>query len=147
MLLTVMSALLLIQTAPSLDRPGIVLILSGDTAFVTPTGSIDREGTVRRADLVEIYPLGSGGWEIVRRDSTLEFDCAAERIRFLGGHDFDVEGLSRRRQEGSAEWAPIPDDYPPVAFLHALTCGEEDLSSGSHDSLEHELPRLRERIG
>lgn len=147
MLLTVISALLLIQTAPSLDRPGIVLILSGDTAFVTPTGSIDREGTVRRADLVEIYPLGAEGWEIVRRDSTLEFDCAAERIRFLGGHDFDVEGLSRRRQEGSAEWAPILDDYPPVAILHALTCGEEDLSSGSHDSLEHELPRLRERIG
>lgn len=146
MLLAVISALL-IQTAPSLDRPGIVLILSGDTAFVTPTGSIGREGTVRRADLVEIYPLGSEGWEIVRRDTTLEFDCAAERIRFLGGHDFDVEGLSRRRHEGSAEWAPIPDDYPPIAVLHALTCGEEDLNSVSHDSLEHELPRLRERNG
>lgn len=146
MLLTVISALL-IQTAPSLDRPGIVLILSGDTAFVTPTESIGREGTVRRADLVEIYPLGSEGWEIVRRDSTLEFDCAAERIRYLGGDDFDGEGLSRRRQEGSAEWVPIPDDYPPVAVLHALTCGEVDLSSVSHDSLEQELPRLRARIG
>ena len=146
MLLTVLSALL-IQTAPSLDRPGIVLILSGDTAFVTPTGSIGREGTVRRADLVEIYPLGSEGWEIVRRDTTLEFDCAAERIRFLGSHDFDVEGLSRRSQEGSAEWAPIPDDYPPVAVLRAVTCGEKDLSSVSHGSLEHELPRLRGRIG
>lgn len=146
MLLTVISALL-IQTAPSLDRPGIVLILSGDTAFVTPTGSISREGTVRRAELVEIYRLGPESWEIVRRDSTIEFDCAAKRIRFLGGNDFDVEGRSRRSHEGSAEWAPIPDDYPPVAVLHALTCGEEDLSSVSHDSLEHELPRLRERIG
>ena len=146
MLLTVISALL-IQTAPSLDRPGIVLILSGDTAFVTPTGSIGREGTVRRADLVEIYPLASEGWEIVRRDTTLEFDCSAKRIRFLGGDDFDGEGLSRRRQEGSAEWVAIPDDYPPVAVLNALTCGEDDLSSVSHDSLEQELPRLRERIG
>lgn len=143
MLLTVISALL-IQTAPSLDRPGIVL--SGDTAFVTPTGSIGREGTVRRADLVEIYPLGLKRWEIVRRDSTIEFDCAAERIRFLGGSDFDVEGRSRHRQEGSAEWAPIPDDYPPVAALQALTCGEEDLGPVSHASLEEQLPRLREAI-
>lgn len=146
MLLIVISALL-IQTAPSLDRPGIVLILSGDTAFVTPTGSIGREGTVRRADLVEIYPLGSEDWEIVRRDSTLEFDCAAGRVRFLGGYDFDVEGRIRRRQEGSTDWAPIPDDYPPVAILRSLTCGDEDLGSVSQDSLEHELPRLRDRIG
>ncbi|PZN98431.1 MAG: hypothetical protein DCF29_20670 [Alphaproteobacteria bacterium] len=146
MLLTFISALL-IQTAPSLDGPGIVLILSGDTAFVTPTGSISREGAVRQADLVEIYSLGSESWEIVRRDSTLEFDCPAQRIRFLGGNDFDVEGRSRRNHKSSVEWSAIPDDYPPVTVLHALTCGDEDLSSVSHDSLENELPRLRERIG
>ena len=146
MLLTFISALL-IQIAPSLDRPGIVLILSGDTAFVTPTASISREGTMRQADLVEIYSLGSESWEIVRRDSTLEFDCATERVRFLGGNDFDGEGRSRRHHESSLEWSAIPDDYPPVTVLHALTCGEEDLSSVSHDSLERELPRLRERIG
>lgn len=145
MLLTFILALL-IQNAPSLDRPGIVLILSGDTAFVTPTGSISREGTVRRAELVAIYSLASESWEIVRRDSMLEFDCVAGRVRILGGYDVDGEDRSRGRQESAGEWAPIPSDYPPVAILHALTCGEEDLSSVSHESLEHELPRLRDRI-
>lgn len=146
MLLYLLTALAL-QTPPSLDTPGIVLMLSSDTAFVTPTSSIGREGNVRSATMVHIYPLGSEGWETVRQDADLEIDCEGRRVRLTGGRDLDACG---RIKPGNApetlDWYPLPDDYPPMAALYAVTCSDVDLATVSHDSLEAELPRLRARL-
>jgi len=135
------------QAVPSLDTPGIVLILNGDTAFVTPTNSVGREGAVRSASLVQIYPLGSEGWETVRQDAELEIDCEGRRIRVTGGRNLDAQG---RIKPGHApeplDWHPLPDDYPPMAMLHAVTCSDVDLATISFESLEAELPRLRARL-
>jgi len=147
MLSKMVFAALLSQAAPSLNTPGIILVLSSDTAFVTPTHTIGREGTIRRADLVEIYPLGSEQWEIVRRDTALAFECSSGRFRVLSVSEYDADGGLRRSDEpDSEEWSTLPDFYPPITMLQALACGEEDLSAAAHHSLERELSRLRERL-
>lgn len=146
MLLSLLMALWF-QTAPSLDTPGIVLILASDTAFVSPTRSIGREGAIRSATMVQIYPLGPEGWETVRQDTDLEIDCEGRRFRGIRGLSADVEGRVRSSKELEPEgWEPLPDDYPPLAMLHAVTCSDIDLSTVSLASLEAELPRLRSRL-
>lgn len=146
MLLHLLVALSL-QTTPSLDTPGIVLMLSSDTAYVTPTNSMGREGNVRSATLVLIYPLGSEGWETVRQDADFEIDCEGRRIRLTGGRDLDARGrIKPSNAPESSDWYPLPDDHPPMAMLHAVTCSDVDLATVSHESLEAELPRLRARL-
>ena len=147
MLVALLMALSL-QTAPSLDTPGmILLIMGGDTVFMTPTSSIDRAGNVRSATLVQIYPLGSEGWETVRQDTDLEIDCEGRRIRMIGGRNVDAGGLIRSSNApASSAWEPLPEDFPPIALLHAVTCSDVDLATVSVASLEAELPRLRARL-
>ena len=145
MLLSLLLALWF-QTTTSLDTPGIVLVLSSDTAFVTPTESIGREGVIRAATLVQIYPLRSESWETVRLDSDLEIDCEARRFRMVARRSLDAEGRIRSSEGEPAEWEPLPDGYPPLTLLHALTCGDTDLSVVDLDSLEAELPRLRAQL-
>ncbi len=140
-------AILWFQTAPSLDTPGVVLILSGDTVFVTPTNSIGRAGDIRTATFIEIFPLGPEGWEEVRRDNDVEIDCKEGRIRSFGGRASDAEGRIRSTYAAeSREWEPIGEDYPPLAVLRAVTCSDIDLAAVSFESLEAELPRLRARL-
>jgi hypothetical protein len=146
MLLSLLVALSF-QTAPSLATPGIVLILSSDTAFVAPTNSIGREGNVRSATLVQIFPLGSEGWETVRQDIDLEIDCEGRRVRMIGSRSLDAAGQAIPGDvPESTDWEPLPDDYPPMATLHAVTCSDLDLSTVSSADLEAELPRLRARL-
>ena len=146
MLLSLLVALSF-QTAPSLATPGMVLILSGDTAFVTPTHSIGREGNVRSATLVQIFPLGSEDWETVRQDIDLEIDCEGRRIRMIGSRDIDAAGqIKSGDTPESTDWEPLPDTYPPMAMLHVVTCSDVDLSTVSLADLEAELPRLRARL-
>lgn len=143
MLLSLLVALSF-QAAPSLATPGIVLILSSDTAFVTPTNSVGREGNVRPATLVQIFPLGSEGWETVRQDIDLEIDCEGRRIRMIRSRVLDATGqIKSGDAPESTDWEALPDDYPPMAILHAVTCSEVDLSTVSSADLEAELPRLR----
>jgi hypothetical protein len=146
MLLSLLAALSF-QTAPSLNAPGIILILGSDTAFVTPTDSIGREGNVRSATLVQIFPLGSEGWETVRQDTDLEIDCEGRRIRMIAVRELAADGgITPGDAPETSDWTPLPDDYPPMAMLHALTCSEADLSTVSSANLEAELPRLRVRL-
>ena len=133
-----------VQSAPSLDEPGIVLLRSGDTVFLSPTKSIDRAGPIRRATLVEIYPTAVEGWEVVRRDSVVELNCAEERIRILATQDFDDRDIKRGSpQPAPGEWSQLdPLDFPRAVLL-LTTCSDADLDSMSYDRLEDELPRLR----
>ena len=133
-----------VQSAPSLDGPGIVLIRSDDTVFVAPTKSIDREGAIRRATLVEVYPAAVEGWEVVRRDSVVELNCAEERIRILATQDFDGRDAKRGSpQPAPGAWVQLnPLDFPR-AILFSMTCSDANLDGISYESLEDELPRLR----
>lgn len=136
-----------VQTAASLDRPGIILISSGDAVFLTPTQSIEREGSIRQATLVEIYPPAPEGQESVRRDSVVEVDCAAARFRVVQTQEFDDHGRKRaspRQKPGG--WAYVYDADTPQVMLHFYTCSDADLTSLSYASLAAELPRLRARM-
>lgn len=143
MLLSLLIALS-VQTAPSLDTPGIVLTVSERTAYLAPTNSIDREGAIRRATLVEIYPAAVEGWEIVRRDSVVELDCGEGRIRVLSIQDFDATDRKRSSpQPRPGGWDQLdPADFPR-SILFSMTCGDDDLSPLSYESLADELRRLR----
>ena len=134
------------QFAPSLDVPGIILLRSGDTIYLSPTKSIDREGPIRRATLVEINLAAAGSWEIMRRDSVVELNCAEERIRILATQDF---GHGDNRQ-GSPQPAPggwtalDPTDFPR-GIMSIITCSDANLDVISHKSLEGEVHRLRRK--
>ena len=132
------------QSAPSLDVPGIILLGSGDTYYLSPTKSIDRAGSVRRATLVEIYPAAVEGWEIIRRDSVLELNCAEERFRILAAQDFGDGDIKRGSpQPAPSGWAPLDRTDFPRAILFSMTCSDVNLNVISYESLEDELPRLR----
>ncbi|HYC68662.1 hypothetical protein [Brevundimonas sp.] len=133
-----------VQTAPSLETPGIILTRSGDTVFLAPTKSIGRDGAIRGAVLVEIYPAALEEWETVRRDSIVQMDCAASRIRVLAAQAFDGRDLKRGSpQPGPGEWARLnPADFPR-AILFSMTCSDADLGGISYANLADEIPRLR----
>jgi hypothetical protein len=135
-----------VQTAPSLEARGIILMVSGRTAYLTPTDSIERKGAIRRATLVEVYPAAVEGWEIVRRDSIVELDCASERIRVLQTQDFDDDDRKRASPlQGGGRWAPLDQGDFPRRILLSMTCSDTNLVIFSHDSLAAEIRRLRAR--
>lgn len=135
-----------VQTAPSLDTRGIILMVSGRTAYLTPTDSIERKGAIRRATLVEVYPAPVRGWEIVRRDSIVELDCARERIRVLQTQDFDDDDRKRASpRQGRGGWAPLDQGDFPRRILLSMTCSDTNLGGLSHESLAAEVRRLRAR--
>lgn len=146
MLVTLLLALS-VQTAPSLDTRFMILMVVGRTAYLTPTDSMDREGTIRRATLVEVYPAAVEGWEIVRRDSSVELDCDTGRIRVLQTQDFDDEGRKRGSPLlGTGKWAQIDQGDDPRRVLLSMTCSNANLGALSYKSLAAELPRLRARL-
>lgn len=136
-----------VQTAPSLDRPGIILISSGDTVFLTPTQSIEREGSIRQATLVEIYSPAVEGRESLRRDSVVEFDCAAARFRVLRTQEFDDHDHERAGpRQKSGGWAYVYEADTPQVMLHFYACSDTDLASLSYASVAAQLPRIRARL-
>ena len=136
-----------VQTAPSLDTRGIILMVSGRTAYLTPTDSIERNGAIRRATLVEVHLAPVEGWEMVRRDSIVELDCAKERIRVLQTQDFDDDDRKRAAPlQGGGGWAPLDQGDFPRRILLTMTCSDTNLRIFSHESLAAELPRLRTRL-
>lgn len=142
MLATLLLALS-IQTAPSLDTRGIILMVDGRTAYLAPTDNIDRKGAIRRATLVEVYPAAVADWDIVRRDSIVELDCARERVRVLQTQDFDGDDRKRASPPERGEWAPLDQGDFPRRILLSMTCSETNLGVFSYESLAAELPRLR----
>lgn len=87
------------------------------------------------------------GWEIVRRDSIVELDCARERIRVLQTQDFDDDDRKRASPlQGRGGWAPLDQDDFPRRILLSMTCSDTNLGGLSYESLAAELPRLRARL-
>lgn len=145
MLALIIAGLVGAPLAPPQVRPTVVLAENTRTVFLLPLDSMVRGNAVVGAVVVSVYESPGEPWEEVRRDTFVELDCTARRVRSVSEIRYNLEDRAINEQSGDGLWVDI-GGFRPFQALAAIMCDGQQAAFGEPQDFAEVVRAARARL-